>query len=49
MTIDERIKLAFELGQREIDQRMKESGLERDIVIRIIRHEHQAGRRFSSR
>ena len=47
MTVSERVALARELGERDLQIYMALQNVDRETAIRSIRREHQQGRRYS--
>jgi hypothetical protein len=47
MTPDERVRLAFELGERDLQFYMAFQKVDRATALKAIQREHQAGRRYS--
>jgi hypothetical protein len=47
LTPGERVTLAFQLGERDLEFYMAFQNVDRQTAIRAIRREHQLGRRYS--
>lgn len=47
MTPDERVELAFALGERDLEFFMAANGLTRDEALKQIERSRQLGRRYS--
>jgi hypothetical protein len=47
LSVDERIELAFRLGEEELENFASARGLDRDTALRILRRQRRAGRRYS--
>ncbi|HUJ13877.1 MAG TPA: hypothetical protein VL284_08835 [Thermoanaerobaculia bacterium] len=47
MSIEERIALALELGERDLQLYIALNEVDRETAVRAIRREHRNGRRYS--
>ena len=47
LSADQRVTLAFELGERDLEFYIALHNIDRQTAIRTIRREHQLGRRYS--